>query len=407
MKKENAKTILKNIPIFFMLGMLAAFAVSFIVLPKKDFSETENRMLASFPEISAKKILAGDFQKEFETYLSDRFPLRDTLLSVSVRADRLSGKQEINDVIYMKGNNTADGNAEIRLLDSYQRPENTKKFVDSVNTFSGKLNRADTVVIVVPTAISLYEEKLPTLVKMQNRPLQKDTLEYFEKEFSSSENASLHYAEGVFDTLMQGMEAGEDLYYRTDHHWKVRGAYRGYTLLAPYLEIPVIEKSASDFAVVSEDFYGTTWSKVCDRAVSPDTIEIYDNPDWSGNLKVSYEDTKETMDSPYNKEYLSKKDQYSMFLNNQHSLIRIENPNADMTRTDEENHSSLVIIKDSYANSLVPFLIDQYETIWVFDPRYYKGSISSWINEHEEVEDVLILYNLGTMDDDRGIGAIY
>ena len=96
-----------------------------------------------------------------------------------------------------------------------------------------------------------------------------------------------------------------------------------------------------------------------------------------------------------------------MYLNNQHSLIHIENPNADLERTDDSEHSSLVIIKDSYANSLVPLLIDQYEIIWVFDPRYYKGSISSWINEHKEVEDVLILYNLGTMDDDRGIGAIY
>ena len=120
-----------------------------------------------------------------------------------------------------------------------------------------------------------------------------------------------------------------------------------------------------------------------------------------------YEDTGECFNSPYNFEYLDKKDKYSLFLNNQHSLITIENSNADLQRTDGREHRALVVIKDSYANSLIPLLIDQYETVWVFDPRYYRGSITEWINEHPEVKDVLVLYNLSTMDNDRGLGAIY
>ena len=374
MKKETVKTILKNIPVYIMLAMLLAFAVFFIVLPKKEFSENENRMLAKFPELSIKKISNGEFQSEFENFLSDQFPLRDNLLSVSVRASRLGGKKEINDVIYIR-----DEKDRLRLLDVYKKPENKEKFANTVNTFSGKLNNANVVVMLVPTAVNHYEEELPKLYKMQERPLEKDTLNYFEGQFSN-----VSYVMGISETLSLGKATCDSMYY-----------------------IPVKEKTYDDFQTVSEDFYGTTWSKVCDTAVSPDPIEIYENPEWAGNITVTYEDTKEITDSPYNKEYLNKKDKYSMYLNNQHSLIHIENPNADLERTDDSEHSSLVIIKDSYANSLVPLLIDQYETIWVFDPRYYKGSISSWINEHKEVEDVLILYNLGTMDDDRGIGAIY
>ena len=397
MKNEPVKTILKNIPVYIMLAMLLAFAVFFIVLPKKEFSENENRMLAKFPELSIKKISNGEFQSEFENFLSDQFPLRDNLLSVSVRASRLGGKKEINDVIYIR-----DEKDRLRLLDVYKKPENKEKFANTVNTFSGKLNNANVVVMLVPTAVNHYEEELPKLYKMQERPLEKDTLNYFEGQFSN-----VSYVMGISETLSLGKATCDSMYYRTDHHWTMQGAYKGYCCLAPYLYIPVKEKTYDDFQTVSEDFYGTTWSKVCDTAVSPDPIEIYENPEWAGNITVTYEDTKEITDSPYNKEYLNKKDKYSMYLNNQHSLIHIENPNADLERTDDSEHSSLVIIKDSYANSLVPLLIDQYETIWVFDPRYYKGSISSWINEHKEVEDVLILYNLGTMDDDRGIGAIY
>jgi len=406
MKKETVKTILKNIPVFLMFAMLFAFALLFVLHPKKEFSETENRMLAQFPEVSFKKISSGEFQNEFETYLSDQFPLRDKLLSVSVRASALCGKKEINDVIY-----AGEENGETRLFDIYKKPENKEKFVSSVRGFAGKLESAEVTVMVVPTAINLYEDELPALYKMQERPLQKDTLDYFEKAFSEKtedgNSSEIAFVKGIPELLSEEKNEGTNLYYRTDHHWTIRGAYAGYRCLAPYLDIPVREKAEADFITVSEDFYGTTWSKVCDGTVNPDRIEIYENPSWKGSLEVSYEDTKENSDSPYNREYLNKKDQYSMFLNNQHSLVRISNPAADTERCSESGHSSLVIIKDSYANSLVPLLIDQYETIWIIDPRYYKGSISSWVNEHKEAEDILILYNLGTMDSDRGIGGIY
>lgn len=396
-----------------MIAMLSVFAILFVILPKKTFSETENRMLKQFPEITVKDIVNGDFQKGFEEYLSDQFPLRDTLLSVSVRTSRALGNRVVHDVIY-----AADENGETRLIDLYKKPQNREKFTNGVMNFSGKLNRAKVTVLLLPTAIDFYREELPELYKMQDSPLEADTLSYFENAFGEaaeegSDDAKdgnlpeIQYVRGYKEAALSEMEAGHNIYYRTDHHWTIYGAYAGYKALAPYLGIPEVKKDASCFHAASNDFYGTTWSKVLDSSVSPDRIDIYTNPAWAGTLEVSYEDTGEKADSPYEMSYVNKKDQYSLFLNNQHTLICIKNPDADTKRCDDAKHSSLVIIKDSYANSLVPLLIDQYETIWVFDPRYYKGSISEWVNEHEEVEDVLIVYNLGTMDEDRGIGGIY
>ncbi len=148
----------------------------------------------------------------------------------------------------------------------------------------------------------------------------------------------------------------------------------------------------------AENFCGTIYSKVNDYSQKGDMITIYRNP--ADNLTVFYEDTKESFHSLYNLEYAEKKDKYSLFLNNLHSLIEITNENAESER-------ELVLIKDSYANSMVPFLAHHFQKIYVLDTRYYKWGPSTFIKEHQGVTDVLILYNMNTLDTDLGIRAIY
>ena len=111
-------------------------------------------------------------------------------------------------------------------------------------------------------------------------------------------------------------------------------------------------------------------------------------------------DTDETSDSLYNPEYAGVKDKYSLFLDNLHSLIEIENETADSDR-------ELVLVKDSYANSMVPFLVRHYKKIYVFDTRYYKQGVSEFVKEHPGVTDVLILYNMNTLDTDLGVRGVY
>ena len=105
-------------------------------------------------------------------------------------------------------------------------------------------------------------------------------------------------------------------------------------------------------------------------------------------------------DSLYNLEYTEKKDKYSLFLDTLHSLIEITNETAGSDR-------ELALLKDSYANSMVPFLAHHYKKIYVFDTRYYKQGPSAFIKEHPGITDVLILYNMNTLDSDLGIRGIY
>ena len=137
------------------------------------------------------------------------------------------------------------------------------------------------------------------------------------------------------------------------------------------------------------------YSKVLDNSLSYDYIEIIED---DTKYNVYYEDDNITKDSLYNYEYLDKKDKYAFFLDNNHSLIKIEN-------LDIISNDSLLIIKDSYANSFVPLIAPNYKYVYVIDPRYYHKSIIDYINNND-IDNVLLLYNVVTMDDDFGIVSI-
>ena len=142
---------------------------------------------------------------------------------------------------------------------------------------------------------------------------------------------------------------------------------------------------------------GTLYSKSGDNQPG-EAITIYTNP--ADRLHGGIQGHRKKTDSLYNLDYAQQKDKYSLFLNNLHSLVEITN---DTAQTDRE----LVLIKDSYANSMVPFLVRHFKKIYVFDTRYYKEGPSEFIKEHPGVTDVVLLYNMNTLDTDTGIRGVY
>ena len=147
---------------------------------------------------------------------------------------------------------------------------------------------------------------------------------------------------------------------------------------------------------VSSEFKGTIYSKVNDFKLSGEIMWAYDA---DVDLTVKYSDLDKSLDTLFAKEYFDKKDKYSYFLNNLHPYIEISNKEAD-------NDKELVIVKDSYANCMVPMLIAHYKKIHVFDTRSYRGKVSEFVNRNPKIKDVLILYNMGTINDDTGVGGI-
>lgn len=377
--KENNNKIQSATAVILAVFVLA-FSCAFFLMEKKEFSESENRYLSAFPEFSAETLKNGDFMEGVQTYLADHFPCRDMFMGLKAEAEIAAGKREING-IYIAD----DG----YLIEAYKAPKSTEKIVGNFQKFyeAVKDEEVSVSLLLVPTASVIYAEKLPPFAQ------EADQLGEREAIYARSGLPKID----CYGALMDKKDEMQ-LYYRTDHHWTSYGAYAAYTAYCEQTGIEPVMLEDLVAKEVSTDFRGTIYSKLNDGRMGKDTITVFENPE--NQLTVFYTDTKETTDSLYNFAYLEKKDKYSLFLDNLHSLIEITNETADSER-------ELVLIKDSYANSMVPFLVNHFKKIYVFDTRYYKQGPSSFVKEHPEVTDVLILYNMNTIDTDLGIGGIY
>lgn len=377
---------IKKATAWLLAGMVLLLAALLIVMDKKEFSENENRYLAKFPSISFERIRSGEYMSELESYLADHFPFRDFFMGAKTKAEMCAGKKEINGIYIAK-----DG----YLIEEYKKPKNTERIGQILGTFAKELEGQDidTRLMLVPTAVSIYGEKLPDHAPEKNLDSVGTQMETAEIIYSLSGIKAVDCSRDLFAYKEKG-----ELYYKTDHHWTTLGAYAGYTAYCRETGMDAVALEEMEAQTVTEDFRGTVYSKAGDYGRKGDAITIYRNP--ADKLTVEYVDTDETSDSLYNLKYVDEKDKYSLFLDNLHSLIEITNENADSDR-------ELVLVKDSYANSMVPFLVHHYKKIYVFDTRYYKQGVSAFVKEHPTITDVLLLYNMNTLDEDLGIRGVY
>ena len=186
------------------------------------------------------------------------------------------------------------------------------------------------------------------------------------------------------------------LYYKTDHHWTSHGAFTAYRAWAESAGFTPF--SRSDFAIetVTEDFSGTILSRL-NIPAKPDSIELYkpkNEPEWS----VFYDGGAEPVHNLYAMDALNTRDKYRVFLDGNHGLTRIVNPQAEGTR-------KLLVIKDSYAHSFVPFAALHFPETIMIDLRYFNGKAGELIRD-QNVTDVLILYQIPGFLKDRNIGRL-
>ena len=349
--------------------------ICFIFSKKKDFSELENRYLEEKPKFKISELFSGDYIKNMENYLNDHFPLRNTFMKIKTKTDKILGKKEINNIYLGKE----------YLLERYNKPNNSDKIIKKLDYFYNELNYVNINLMLVPTSISLYNDKLPMFSYTEDE-LKEINYIYDNIKFNSI---------NVYDIIKENSKYYQ-MYYKLDHHWTTYAAYYAYQLYCENNNIEYINLNKFNIEKVTDDFKGTLYSKVLDDSYEPDSIYLFslDNTDYT----VEYLDTKKTTNSLYELSYLDKKDKYSLFLDNNHSMIKITNNNL-------KNNKKLVVIKDSYANSMIPFLTNHYKEVIVIDPRYYKKSIISYIKDNN-IKDVLILYNIININTDKGILSI-
>lgn len=362
--------------IFFFLPVIVL--VLGIVLPDRGFSEKENRVLASAPDLKLNQIASGGFEKQFETYENDQFPLRDLWITLKAGADRLIGKVEENGVLLGKNG---------YLMEEFKAPSQTQydSTVQAMTDFAQRHSELKQYALIAPNSVNILKDKLPAFAPVADQNVWLDRLR---TSFTDAGVTFIDVRASFRDHKM------EDLYYHTDHHWTTQGAYYAYLQAADAMGIDT-SSDAFDKAPVTRFFQGTLSAKSGFRSGETDEIDVF-LPDGDNTLSsvVNYVDEQKKSASFYDTEKLKTRDKYALFFGGNHAQVKISTPV-------EANHT-LLILKDSYANSFVPFLAQHYRKIIMVDPRYYYGNLEE-LMQVENVDEILYLYNANTFFADTSL----
>lgn len=371
----------KTAKIFGFVFPAILIAVMFlnILLPDKKFSAEENRLLQTMPKLSISSIFSGRFETKAESYAADQFMLRNMFIKMKSSFDTSLGSTESNNVFMCKDNylmeNISKADAK-KMENNYNSLAKLKQLYPNINMDF----------MLVPNAANIMFDKLPLFAVTEDQNKQMD--DFFKKIQSIGINPV-----DVRDTFKNNKEKIE-LYYHTDHHWTTDGAYLAYQDFAKKNKLNSNIKY--DALAVKNDFRGTLASKSGFTNGLNDMIKIY-LPKEGQNYKNSvifYSDTKEKTTEFYKLNNLKKKDTYTVFGGSNHPIYSIKTPVSSQRK--------LLLIKDSYANSFIPFLSQDYREIIVIDPRYFYDDISEIIKANG-ITDVLFLYNANTFFNDNSL----
>jgi hypothetical protein len=358
-----------------LLIFLAVFSLLPAFWPDRAFSEAENRMLQQKPPLTWDNLISGKFSLAAEKYLDDQFVFRDLWVSVKSAAELVLQKKDNNGVYFGKDGYLLQKPA---VLKEEMLAEN----IACVNRFAESIP-ARVYFLPAPSSVQILHDRLPRFAE----PRQKLEQLYLIREQLAS---NIHF---IDTTAALDAHKEEYIYYKTDHHWTSRGAYYAYREAGRVMGFAPLD--LNDFLIeqACDDFYGTLYAKSGHRFVQPDAIELFKSKK-KFSCRVEYVQEKRTAGSFYATEHLQKKDKYAVFLDGNHPLIRIKAQN--------DTGRKLLVVKDSYANTLVPFLANHYEEIHMIDLRHYNAPLAPYIEQYG-LSEILFLYNSLSFGEDPSL----
>ncbi len=437
---------------------LAALCILGLILPlRPEESEIEKRKLAEFPEFSVESLFSGAYFSGVGEWYSDTFPGRELMISLNSKIKSYYGKSDMiihgdveksdeipdeyippdEDILKefeqettQPENTTAAENEQPseQTTDNNQKPSEQTPSQPSTNvkpqSFGGVLvygnkayeyynfnkNTADKYIavinkqadslagkanvydIIVPTSIGIT---LPDQIKSQiNSSDQKKAIDYF----YSGLNGNVKKV-NIYNTLMS--HKNEYIYFNTDHHWTALGAYYAYEQYAS-----ASGKSAVPLNFYSEvkyeNFLGTFYSdtgKLPELENNPDTVYAYKPNSKASMYFVDKSGNKCNWPIIMDVSKYGKSMKYNAFIGG-------DNPFTEITNPDITDGSSVVVVKESFGNAFVPFLVENYNKVYVIDYRYYGKSVSQFVIANN-VKDVIYINNISATRNASLVESLY
>lgn len=349
-KKNKAKKKVNYLLCIAVMLFLGLGGVWSVLSEDRALSELENRKLQQFPTLSWSTLWSGQYGQELESWFEDQFPGRESAFHANYLVRKSLNQHWLNGQYLGKGT----------LIGALEAPDEQifEANIQAVNDFALKSN-LPTALMMVPPAEMIEQDKLPAFAPVP------DLTPYFEQitqDLTMATNLDLR------DVLFDHQE--DYLFYRTDHHWATQGAGFGAQALVAFCEGELDLKDYT-YQTLSTNFEGTSASYTGSVGLYDSIIaaKATDLPSYQvawGNGRRS--------DSVYVPEALEQKNQYAYFLGENEGLVQI------LTQANTGRH--LLLIKDSYANIMVQYLLPFYDSILVVDPRYYGDDLNALVQQN-------------------------
>ncbi len=398
--------------------LVLGFVLGIAFFLRPTVSQVENRNLTTFPELTLETFLNGQFFSDVSLWYADTFPFREQLVSLDQVMEsafgltgdvQMVGGTEVTDEIPEDAQPQeieTDSKEEVEapnervmaeeIQDSitkglyvkngaayniyYFSKESVQKYAKAINSCASELQDSATVYsILVPnnSGAMLTEQELTDLGGSD----QAQAIKYFYSLYS--ENV---VSVDILDELRNHND--EYLYFKTDHHWTQLGAYYAYLCFSQAAGLEPVDINTLE-TMTFEPFLGSYYQELLNDTMknNPDYVLAYIPAD-TNDMKYKEQDGDKWKKSNvildvtgWNHASL-----YNTFIAGDEPIEKIENPKLD-------DNSSVLVVKDSFGNAFVPWLVDNYQYIYVIDFRYYDGSIPEFV-KNKGIQNVLFLNNI-------------
>ncbi|REE88918.1 DHHW motif protein [Paenibacillus taihuensis] len=382
--KLNKKSFILLNAVSFLLILFGLGAFNLLGTHSAGLSELEQRNLAQTPTFTWNKLFKGEYARELESYFSDNFVFRSSLVQAGAELKGLKGLPEKNGVsILERGDNTASssvtGSDKVKYLIMNNQAvtlfnysaEAGKQYATAINTFKASIN----------ANVRVYSMLAPSAAAFLDDSKYRDMSDSQKDAFNAIYKQLAKGVTGIDAYSALEQHRSEYIYFRTDHHWTALGAYYAYTQLMKTIgEKPHSLSNYKKGTITG--FLGSSYKATLSSSLKshPDTITYY-VPDggYTYTIGAKKSASRQVVDPHY---ATAGNGYYAVFLGGDFPQGEILSGN--------ENGKRLVVVKDSYANAFIPFLIPHFEEIDIIDPRTYKGNLAAFV-KNKKITDVLFL----------------
>lgn len=432
-EKKLYSKLISSLSVFLFVGILCFFFFLSLIDTDEYISVSEKRTLAAKPMFTFSEFFKGKWATNFEDYYSDNFPLRESFISMSKKIEtvftRFSTNENDSVIIKVEKNNDDFGGEALvtvkETTTATQKVTEKESTTQGVTLASNNKNIADDKSATITSSILIANKRAMELFGYTDSTLKNysglinniansigenanvysmvvpTSIEFYgTKQYRTGSHSQRDAITKLYNMMNSNVKTVDAysvlakntdkyLYFRTDHHWTQRGAYCAYTAFCNLKGIaPRTLESYEKKGVIPGDFLGTLYNQTKSEVLrnNPDYVEYFSPEGVEGKIYQTVDMTN-PMSFYIVARSVNSTNKYLAFIAGDQPLEKIT--------TQNKNGKKIIVLKESFGNAFVPFLCNDYEEIYVLDPRKLTFDLNDFVVKHEIDDVMLINYAFG------------